>query len=160
MLYLLGIDQVYHFGSIRSKVILIYCGASRHSMQARLPGTSPALGDPGQAGGQPAPMAPRPPGALVRARAGVVKTAANPGTLADSLLHPHPAGRAPCSLKPSSGGWPMPASVLADLPEYLTFDDVLLKPAASSVMPGEVDTRTRLTRDIELFMPIISAAMA
>ena len=26
MLYLLGIDQVYHFGSIRSKVILIYCG--------------------------------------------------------------------------------------------------------------------------------------
>jgi IMP dehydrogenase len=53
----------------------------------------------------------------------------------------------------------MPASPLADLTEYLTFDDVLLKPAASSVMPGEVDTRTRLTRDIELFMPIISAAM-
>ena len=43
-------------------------------------------------------------------------------------------------------------------PEGLTFDDVLLKPAASAVMPGEVDTRTRLTRDIEIFMPIISAA--
>ena len=53
----------------------------------------------------------------------------------------------------------MPASPFADLTEYLTFDDVLLKPAASSVMPGEADTRTRLTRDIELVMPIISAAM-
>ncbi len=53
----------------------------------------------------------------------------------------------------------MPASPSADLTEYLTFDDVLLKPAASSVLPGEADTRTRLTREIELVMPIISAAM-
>ena len=44
-------------------------------------------------------------------------------------------------------------------PEYLTFDDVLLKPGASSVMPSEVDTRTRLTRGIELSIPIISSAM-
>ena len=44
-------------------------------------------------------------------------------------------------------------------PEYLTFDDVLLKPGASSVMPSEVDTRTRLTRGIELTIPIISSAM-
>ena len=44
-------------------------------------------------------------------------------------------------------------------PEYLTFDDVLLKPGASSVLPGEVDTRTRLTREIELNIPVISAAM-
>jgi IMP dehydrogenase len=43
--------------------------------------------------------------------------------------------------------------------EALTFDDVLLVPAASSVMPGETDTRTRLTRTIELGIPLISAAM-
>ena len=43
--------------------------------------------------------------------------------------------------------------------EALTFDDVLLVPAASSVLPGQVDTRTRLTRGIELGIPLISAAM-
>ena len=43
--------------------------------------------------------------------------------------------------------------------EALTFDDVLLVPAASSVLPGQVDTRTRLTRPIELGIPLISAAM-
>jgi IMP dehydrogenase len=47
----------------------------------------------------------------------------------------------------------------AELNEYLTFDDVLLKPAASSVMPGETDTSTRLTRSISLAIPIVSAAM-
>ena len=43
--------------------------------------------------------------------------------------------------------------------EALTFDDVLLVPAASAVLPGEADTRTRLTRTIELGIPLISAAM-
>jgi IMP dehydrogenase len=43
--------------------------------------------------------------------------------------------------------------------EALTFDDVLLVPAASAVLPGQVDTRTRLTRTIELGIPLISAAM-
>jgi len=43
--------------------------------------------------------------------------------------------------------------------EALTFDDVLLVPAASSVLPATVDTRTRLTRTIELGIPIVSAAM-
>ncbi len=43
--------------------------------------------------------------------------------------------------------------------EALTFDDVLLKPAHSRKMPGEVDVRTRLTRTIELNVPIISSAM-
>jgi IMP dehydrogenase len=43
--------------------------------------------------------------------------------------------------------------------EALTFDDVLLVPAASSVLPGQVDTRTRLTKRIELGIPLISAAM-
>ena len=43
--------------------------------------------------------------------------------------------------------------------EALTFDDVLLVPAASAVLPGQVDTRTHLTRAIELGIPLISAAM-
>ena len=43
--------------------------------------------------------------------------------------------------------------------EALTFDDVLLVPAASNVLPGQVDTKTRLTKDIELRIPVISAAM-
>jgi IMP dehydrogenase len=45
------------------------------------------------------------------------------------------------------------------IPEYLTFDDVLMKPGASAVLPGEVSTRTHITRDIQLSIPIISAAM-
>ena len=43
--------------------------------------------------------------------------------------------------------------------EALTFDDVLLVPAASEVLPGQVDTRTRLTKTIELGIPLISSAM-
>lgn len=41
----------------------------------------------------------------------------------------------------------------------LTFDDVLLLPAASEVVPSEVDTSTRLTRDITLKVPLLSSAM-
>ena len=43
--------------------------------------------------------------------------------------------------------------------EGLTFDDVLLKPARSSVLPAETDTRTQFTRNIQLNVPIVSAAM-
>src|ERR671918_2315166 len=43
--------------------------------------------------------------------------------------------------------------------EGLTFDDVLLVPAESSVLPNEVSTATRLTGSIELAIPIVSAAM-
>lgn len=43
--------------------------------------------------------------------------------------------------------------------EALTFDDVLLSPAHSTVLPKEVQLKTRLTRDIELNIPLISAAM-
>jgi IMP dehydrogenase len=43
--------------------------------------------------------------------------------------------------------------------EGLTFDDVLLVPAESAVLPGDVSTRTRLTRAIELEIPLVSAAM-
>jgi IMP dehydrogenase len=43
--------------------------------------------------------------------------------------------------------------------EGLTFDDVLLVPAESAILPNEVSTRTRLTRQLELELPIVSAAM-
>jgi IMP dehydrogenase len=43
--------------------------------------------------------------------------------------------------------------------EALTFDDVLLVPAASEVLPSQVDTKTRLTKTVELGIPLISAAM-
>jgi IMP dehydrogenase len=43
--------------------------------------------------------------------------------------------------------------------EALTFDDVLLQPGHSMVLPAEADIRTRITRDIELNLPILSAAM-
>ncbi len=46
-----------------------------------------------------------------------------------------------------------------DMEEGLTFDDVLLVPARSDVLPAETDTSTRLTRDISLRIPLCSAAM-
>ena len=46
-----------------------------------------------------------------------------------------------------------------DIREALTFDDVLLEPAESRVLPSEANTSTRLTRNIELGIPIMSAAM-
>ena len=46
-----------------------------------------------------------------------------------------------------------------EIKEALTFDDVLLVPQASSVLPGQVTTKTRLSRSIELGIPLISAAM-
>ena len=45
------------------------------------------------------------------------------------------------------------------VPEALTFDDVLLLPAKSDVVPAMADTSTRLTRNIQLQIPLISAAM-
>jgi IMP dehydrogenase len=43
--------------------------------------------------------------------------------------------------------------------EALTFDDVLLEPGASDVLPSDADTRTRLTRAVSLNIPLISSAM-
>ena len=50
-------------------------------------------------------------------------------------------------------------AVPADIREALTFDDVLLEPGYSEVLPSGVDVRSRLTRDIELRVPLVSAAM-
>ena len=46
-----------------------------------------------------------------------------------------------------------------EIREGLTFDDVLLEPGASEVMPGDVNTATKFTREIKLNIPIVSAAM-
>ena len=46
-----------------------------------------------------------------------------------------------------------------EIPLGLTFDDVLLRPAESDIVPSMADTRTRLTRGIALNIPIISSAM-
>ena len=43
--------------------------------------------------------------------------------------------------------------------EALTFDDVLLVPGASEILPAQVDTRSRLTKTVELAIPLVSAAM-
>ena len=48
---------------------------------------------------------------------------------------------------------------ISSIPEALTFDDVLLRPAHSEVVPSQVDVRSRLTNSISLNMPIISSAM-
>ena len=46
-----------------------------------------------------------------------------------------------------------------EIREALTFDDVLLVPGASQVLPSTADTRTRLTRDIAMNIPLLSSAM-
>ena len=46
-----------------------------------------------------------------------------------------------------------------DITEGLTFDDVLLVPARSDVLPNETDTSTQFTRGIRLQIPLCSAAM-
>ena len=45
------------------------------------------------------------------------------------------------------------------IPEGLTFDDVLLQPARSGVLPAQTDTRTCLTRHIAMNIPVVSSAM-
>src|SRR5271156_6254632 len=49
--------------------------------------------------------------------------------------------------------------ITSPIPEALTFDDVLLVPAYSEVVPNQVSTSTRLTRNITLNTPLMSAAM-
>src|SRR5215218_8817001 len=48
---------------------------------------------------------------------------------------------------------------IEEIKEGLTFDDVLLVPAYSEILPNEVDTRTRFSRGIELNIPLCSSAM-
>src|ERR1019366_5099434 len=62
--------------------------------------------------------------------------------------YPHTAGSVPEKLM-----------IHFPVPEALTFDDVLLLPAHSDVVPAQANTQTQLTRNISLNIPIISAAM-
>ena len=48
---------------------------------------------------------------------------------------------------------------MAQVKEFLTFDDVLLQPRKSSVLPNQANIQTQLTKDISLNIPILSAAM-
>ena len=48
---------------------------------------------------------------------------------------------------------------MAQVKEFLTFDDILLQPRKSSVLPNQVNIQTQLTKDITLNIPILSAAM-
>lgn len=48
---------------------------------------------------------------------------------------------------------------MADLPQYLTYDDVLLLPQYSEILPKDVDTKTKFTKNIKLNIPLVSAAM-
>src|SRR5579872_514222 len=49
--------------------------------------------------------------------------------------------------------------IQSQIPEALTFDDVLLVPAYSNVVPAQVSTQTKLTKSITLATPLMSAAM-
>src|SRR6184192_716107 len=53
----------------------------------------------------------------------------------------------------------MPAKPNGSPREALTFDDVLLQPGLSDVLPSEVDVRSRISRDIPLNIPIVASAM-
>src|SRR2546422_9772563 len=55
----------------------------------------------------------------------------------------------------ASGGGPM----MDELREGLTFDDVLLVPGASEILPRDTDVSTQLTRSLRLHIPLLSAAM-
>ncbi|HXW98601.1 MAG TPA: IMP dehydrogenase, partial [Methanomicrobiales archaeon] len=44
------------------------------------------------------------------------------------------------------------------MPLAITFDDVLLEPAASAIEPDQADVRTRFSRSIPLNIPVVSAA--
>lgn len=55
--------------------------------------------------------------------------------------------------------WGGPYNPSMEIPVALTFDDVLLKPAKSEVLPGDVDLRSHFSRNIPLNIPLVSAAM-
>src|SRR5512132_74558 len=68
---------------------------------------------------------------------------------------PHPDEPTPAV--PAASAEPTAGSPFAEL--GLTYDDVLLQPGETDVVPSDVDTTTRLTRGISIRVPLISAAM-
>ena len=82
-----------------------------------------------------------------------------------ALANPRPGAIREAGFSFSEGtrkeGHPAVAKIISSITgeAALTFDDVLLQPARSDVLPTEVDIRSRVTRDIELNLPILSSAM-
>jgi len=70
-----------------------------------------------------------------------------------------PQDTSPLSTQIEASGRPALPDVSLRITEALAFDDVLVAPAYSQVLPGSVDTRTRLTRTISLNIPLVSSAM-
>ena len=65
-------------------------------------------------------------------------------------------------MKPAEAGrLELAMAAMSDGPlrEALTFDDVLIKPGLSDVLPADVDIRSRITREIPLNIPIVASAM-
>src|SRR4029077_14214651 len=60
---------------------------------------------------------------------------------------------------PQAGRFPRNLMIHFPVPEALTFDDVLVLPARSDVIPAKALTQTHLTRNISLNIPIVSSAM-
>src|SRR5688500_4751757 len=78
--------------------------------------------------------------------------------MSDALKSSNPVGRV--ELREIERTEPLGSERFLEAPPLaLTFDDVLLVPARSDVHPNFVDTSTRLTREIHLNIPIVSAAM-
>ena len=79
-----------------------------------------------------------------------------PGNSADSRPENEPSGS---EGMPEMRVTPVPPLMSRFVGEALTFDDVLLVPNHSAILPSQVDTRTILSRRIELRIPLLSAAM-
>src|SRR5437868_12284660 len=81
------------------------------------------------------------------------------------LAWPNGPALRPCAHRPAivetygPGRYKAKMEALDNLREALTFDDVLLVPGESSILPANADVSTRLTRRITLRIPLISAAM-
>jgi IMP dehydrogenase len=100
-------------------------------------------------------------------RGGVLTTFANPKRAAanrartpnSSRMPDHPSFGGPHEPRRGRNGLAMAVKNNSTLPVALTYDDVLLKPSLSDVMPSEVDIRTHITREIGLNIPIVASAM-
>ncbi len=78
----------------------------------------------------------------------------------ESTAIPLPANAIECHVRRFVPRRPkMEVMILSSIPEALTFDDVLLVPAYSDVVPTQVSTQTQLTKTITLNTPLLSAAM-
>src|SRR5262249_49627662 len=84
-------------------------------------------------------------------KAGPFESGEEPKFLAKVPIYPQPWDRA---------RWlAMAAKNNSSPPEAFTFDDVLLKPGLSDVLPSEADIRSHITREIALNIPIVASAM-